>query len=57
MRKVSAKTKQFLFFLLGTYGHYFFIGLHALISYCPPEIFSVACVIALYNVLIMYTEE
>lgn len=48
----NSKNKQILLFLLGSYGSDFFVGVHALITYCPSNLFSWMCVLTLAIYLI-----
>lgn len=51
MRKRSTQLKNFLLFLLGTYGTDCFIYVHTLITTCPPYWFATMCVIFLAIIL------
>lgn len=49
--------KEVVLFLLGAYGHALFLEIHALITYCPPNLFSGACVIILAICLIVHWKK
>lgn len=51
MRKRSTKLKNFLLFILGTYGLDCFVYVHTLITACPPYLFATMCVILLAIIL------
>lgn len=51
------KTNDFLLFLLGTYGHAYFLNLHLAISLFPPELFSILCVTSVAIYLILHEQD
>lgn len=44
----TVMTQDFLMFILGTFGMYFFLWLHKEIKKCNPSIFAAICTVLAY---------